>query len=204
MFWVMLPPETTAGGANSPSITDPVITSCGYSAASRRTRFSSSRTLPGQRCCFNRSSACGIELLGRQAVLLGQCEEMPDQVRQILDAFAQRRQPQRHDVEAEEQILAEQPLLDQDAQVLVGGGDDPHVGLDRGAAADRGVFALLQHAQQPGLRLHRHVADLVEEQRAALGLLEPAGGAGVGAGEGAALVAEQFGLRSGRAESPPC
>ena len=86
-----------------------------------------------------------------------------------------RRQPQRHDVEAEEQILAEQALLDQDAQVLVGGRDDPHVGLDRGAAADGGVFALLQHAQQAGLRLHRHVADLVEEQRAALGLLEPAG-----------------------------
>ncbi len=36
---------------------------------------------------------------------------------------------------------------------------------------------LLQHAQQAGLRLHRHVADLVEEQRAALRLLEAAGGA---------------------------
>ena len=77
---------------------------------------------------------------------------------------------------------------------LLRGSDDAHVGLDRGAAADGGVFALLQHAQQARLRLHRHVADLVEEQRAALGLLEAAGGAGVGAGEGAALMAEQFGL----------
>ncbi|MGY3344827.1 hypothetical protein ACVWYK_003596 [Bradyrhizobium sp. USDA 4470] len=85
-------------------------------------------------------------------------------------------------------------LLDQHAQVLVGGRDDAHVGLDRGAAADRGVFALLQHAQQTGLRLHRHVADFVEEKRPALGLLEPAGRARVGAGEGAALMAEQFGL----------
>src|SRR5260221_4739330 len=34
------------------------------------------------------------------------------------------------------------------------------------------VFPLLQHAQQPGLRLRRHIADLVEKQRAALGLLE--------------------------------
>ena len=75
---------------------------------------------------------------------------------------------------------------------LLRGGDDAHVGLDRGAAADRGVFALLQHPQQAGLRLHRHVADFVEEQRAALGLLEAARGAGVGAGECAALVAEQF------------
>ena len=102
--------------------------------------------------------------------------------------------PQRHDVEAEEQILAEQALLDQQAQILVGGGDDAHVALDRRAAADRGVFALLQHAQQPRLRLHRHVADLVEEQRAAFGLLEAAGAARVGAGEGALLVAEQFGF----------
>ena len=53
--------------------------------------------------------------------------------------------------------------------------DDADIGLDRRAAADRRIFALLQHAQEPGLRLHRHVADLVEEQRAALGLLETAG-----------------------------
>ena len=117
---------------------------------------------------------------------------MPDQIGQILDPLAQRRQPQRHHVEAEEQILAEQALLDQDAQILVARRDDAHVGLDRGAAADGGVFALLQHPQQAGLRLHRHVADFVEKQRAALGLLEPAGGAGIGAGERAAFMAEQF------------
>ena len=80
------------------------------------------------------------------------------------------------------------------AQILVGGGDDADIGLDRRAAADRRIFALLQHAQQPGLRLHRHVADLVEEQRAALGLLEAPGGALGGAGEGAFLMAEQFAL----------
>ena len=119
---------------------------------------------------------------------------MADQIGDVLDALAQRRQPQRHDVEAEEQILAEQALLDQHAQILVGGGDDAHIGLDRRAAADGRVFALLQHAQQPRLRLHRHVADLVEEQRAALGLLEAAGAARVGAGEGALLVAEQLGF----------
>ena len=44
------------------------------------------------------------------------------------------------------------------------------------------------------LRLHRHVADLVEKQRAAFGLFEAPGGALVGAGEGALLVAEQFAL----------
>ena len=76
----------------------------------------------------------------------------------------------------------------------MGRGDDPDVGADRGAAADRGELALLQDAQQPGLRLERHVADLVEEQRAALRLLEAPGRACRRAGEGALLVAEQLAL----------
>jgi hypothetical protein len=39
-----------------------------------------------------------------------------------------------------------------------------------------------------------HLADLVEEERAAVGLLEAADAAAVGAGEGALLVAEELGL----------
>jgi len=62
------------------------------------------------------------------------------------------------------------------------------------AATDRGVFALLQHAQKSRLRLHRHVADLVEKERAAFCLLEAAGAARVGAGEGALLMTKQFRL----------
>src|SRR5580704_7167976 len=73
-------------------------------------------------------------------------------------------------------------------------GDDAAVGTDRRAAADRGVFPFLQHAQQPGLRLERHVADLVEKQSATLGLLEAPGTALSGTSEGAALVTEQLAL----------
>src|SRR3546814_5421369 len=96
---------------------------------------------------------------------------MADEVGNVVGALAQRRQPDRHDVEAIEQILAEGALTDELAQVAVRRGDDPHVRLDRRAAADGGVLALLQHTQQPRLGLERHVADLVEKQRAALGLL---------------------------------
>ena len=60
----------------------------------------------------------------------------------------------------------------------MGGGDDAHIGADRLAAADGGELAFLQHAQQAGLRFRRHVADFVEEQRAAGGLLEAARGCG--------------------------
>jgi hypothetical protein len=68
--------------------------------------------------------------------------------------------------------------------------------------ADAVELALLQHAQQAGLRLRRHVADLVEEQRAAVGLLEAAGARSVRAGEGAASRGRTARSRSGRAESP--
>ena len=59
-------------------------------------------------------------------------------------------------------------------------------------AADAVELAVAQHAQQPRLQVERHVADLVEEQRAAVGLLEAAAARRLRAGEGAALVAEQF------------
>ncbi len=74
------------------------------------------------------------------------------------------------------------------------GGDHAHVDVDRGLAADPVELALRQHAQQPGLQRHRHVADLVEEQRAAVGLLEAPAPERIRAGEGAALVAEELRL----------
>ena len=77
----------------------------------------------------------------------------------------------------------------------MGGGDDAHVDL-RSARRRRRARSrrLLQDAQQLGLERERQLADLVEEQGAAVGLLEQAGLARDGAGEGAALVAEQLAL----------
>jgi hypothetical protein len=61
----------------------------------------------------------------------------------------------------------------------------------------------LQRAQHLGLRREIHVADLVEEQRAAVGLLEEAALSPLRASERAALVTEQLALdqltRDGRA-----
>ena len=53
-------------------------------------------------------------------------------------------------------------------------------------------FAFRDDPQQTGLHLHRHVADLVEKQRPAIGLLEAPDAAPGGAGERTLLVAEQF------------
>ncbi len=62
------------------------------------------------------------------------------------------------------------------------------------ADADAQHLAVLEHAQQLGLEVARDLADLVEEERAAVGALEAAGARRDGAGEGAVLVAEQLAL----------
>jgi hypothetical protein len=119
---------------------------------------------------------------------------MARQLDDILAALAQRRQADGDHVQAIEQILAELALADRLAQVAMGGGDDAHIGLDGNPAAHGGEFALLQHAQQPGLGIQRHVADLVQEQRAGGGLLEAPNPAGHRPGEGTLLMPEELAL----------
>ena len=74
----------------------------------------------------------------------------------------------------------------------MGRADDPRVDRDRLAAADPLDHALLQEAQQLHLQRQRNVANLVEEQRAAIGLLDLALGGLDCAGERPLLVSEQF------------
>ena len=85
-------------------------------------------------------------------------------------------------------------LLDFLLEVLVRGGDHADVHLDRPRRSEPLDFAFLQHAQHLGLRLRAHVADFVEEDRAAVGLLELADLLLGRAGERALLVAEQLRL----------
>src|SRR3546814_3045142 len=118
-------------------------------------------------------------------------DEMAGERGDIAAPVAQRRQHHRDDVEAVEKILAEAAIGDEIAHVAVGRGDDPHVGPERLTAAHGRIFAGLEDAQQPGLRLKRHVADLVEEERAARCLLETARIAAGRAGEGALLRSEE-------------
>ena len=66
--------------------------------------------------------------------------------------------------------------------------------FDRVRVADALELALLQHAQQLHLQRRAHRADLVEEQRALVRLLEAALARADRAGERAAHVAEQLGL----------
>ena len=73
------------------------------------------------------------------------------------------------------------------------GAQDAHVHAEHLVAAERHHFAVLDHVEQACLQWQRHVADLIQEQRAAVGLQDPSRVALAGSsGEGARLVAEQF------------
>ena len=58
------------------------------------------------------------------------------------------------------------------AEADIGGGDDADVQRDGFAAADAADLAFLQEAQQMALQVDRHVADFVQEQGAAVGILD--------------------------------
>jgi hypothetical protein len=90
------------------------------------------------------------------------------------------------------EVAAEAAAGDIGFEVAVGGGDDAHIHRHRARAAHRADLAFLQGTQQLDLEGRRGVADLVEEQRAAVGLLKEADAVFVGAGEGTLLVAEEF------------
>ena len=137
-----------------------------------------------------------VEALGTGAELARRAaQEGFGQQRDVGATLAQRRDAQPHHVQPVQQVGAETALGHPRLQVLVGGGDHPHVDPDQLASADPEKLALGQHPQQPGLQRGRHVADLVQEQGAAMGLFETADMAPVGAGEGTGLVAEQFALQ---------
>src|SRR5438046_799971 len=75
------------------------------------------------------------------------------------------------------------------------GRDDPNVGLHRFGAADPLESLFLEQSQDLGLKRQRHVADFIEEDGAAVALLELSDAAAVGAGERAFLVPEQLALQ---------
>src|SRR5689334_9611436 len=93
-----------------------------------------------------------------------------------------------------QQILAKQAQPYTVVEILMCRGDDAHARPLRRMAADPVVLAVRQYAQQSNLKIGRHVADLVQEQRSTFRLLEAAAAQALRAGERAAFVAEELGL----------
>ena len=172
-----------------------VIQSLSLTATSRSMRFSSSRMLPGHQYDWQDLQGGIGDAAHRLAELAAVAlEEQPRELREIVDALAQRRHADRNDVDAVVQVLAEAAVLDRLLEIDVGRRHQAEIGLDRLAAADALDLALLNRAQQLGLQVEAQVTNLVEEQGAAGGELELAELLFVRARERAALVAEQRAL----------
>src|SRR5581483_6395049 len=114
--------------------------------------------------------------------------------RDVVAALAERRERHRRDVEPEVEVLAEPPSAHERLEVAVSRGHDPCPEGARVALAEALVLPLLEDAEELDLRLERHLADLVQEERALASRLELAGAVAIGAREGAALVAEELAL----------
>lgn len=134
----------------------------------------------------------------RQAV--GTSQPLEEALRQQLEVaapFTQRRQRQRHHVQAVEEVLPELAPPDRRPEVGMRGRDDPHVDAMGLLAAHAPDLATLEGPEELRLKLHGHGRDLIEEQGATVRQLEEAGLGGNGAGKGPLLMAEQLALEEG-------
>src|SRR5207302_1232560 len=87
-------------------------------------------------------------------------EEGAHQDRNVLAPLAQRRHRDRHRVDPEVEILAERAIPDRDLRAAVGRGDQSKVDGHGLRSAEPAYDALLQHAQELGLEVLRHLDDL--------------------------------------------
>src|SRR5262249_18085197 len=140
-----------------------------------------------------RVMAQNLERRGRQAVTAAP-GEVAGQRLDLFAALAQGRDLEVHAVQTKEEVAAKAAGGDLGFEIAVGGGDEAQVERARRKGADAGDLAGLDDAQELDLQAHRQLADLVEEHGAAVGALEEAGLVAAGAGEGAALVAEELAL----------
>src|SRR5947199_1726773 len=105
-------------------------------------------------------------------------------------------------VEPVEQIRPERALFDHRLEILVGRGHTAKINLDDLVSANARDLALLQHAQQIGLRLQADVANLVQEDRSTfcdfkfplLAILRP--------GECALFVTEKLAFQQSLSQCP--
>src|SRR5579862_3963551 len=90
----------------------------------------------------------------------------------ILAAICQGWQGNFHYSQTVVQILAKLTVPDHGFQIPVGGGDDSDINVLGGQASHALNLAVLQDAQQFGLCGRRKLPNLIEENRAAVGVLE--------------------------------
>src|SRR5688572_31159997 len=128
----------------------------------------------------------------------GAPEVVLEQKNDILAPLAKRWHPDLNDVQPVIQVLAERAVADARLQVAIRCRDQAHIGTatDR-IGAHRLNLAGLRKAEQRRLHAQAHLAELVQEQRAAVGLPYQADLVAVGTSETATHVPEQLRLEEG-------
>src|SRR3954468_4442962 len=121
-------------------------------------------------------------------------DESAEKRHDVLGTLPQRRDPEREDGEPVIQIFPEATFLGCLPQIAVRRGKDAHVDADRQRATEAGDFPLLEDAEELRLQIKRQFANLVEEERSFLRLLEAAGASRGRARVGALLRPEQLAL----------
>ena len=115
----------------------------------------------------------GRDALRRLGALVSDAaEEVLGDLREIADAGAEGRHLEGDPAEAIVEVLAELAALDHRLEVAVRRADHADVRPDGLGAADALERLLLEDPEQGHLGARRDVADLVEEERSALGQLE--------------------------------
>ena len=134
-----------------------------------------------------------IDAADHDAVLLLEAGDEPLRERDDVDLpLAKRRDVELQHVEAVVKVGPEPALLDERLQFEVAGDDQPGLRAVGAVRTDRLELARLDHPQQLHLLLGAEDVDFVEQHRPATGREELAFLVGVGAGERAFDVAEQF------------
>src|SRR5262245_19235459 len=120
-------------------------------------------------------------------------EQVFRDARKVAHTAAERRNLQRDAAEPVVEILAELTALDHRLEVAMRGADDANVGADGRRSAHALERLFLKHAKERHLRSLGDVADLVEEERSALGKLEASATPSDGAGKRSLFVTEELG-----------
>src|SRR5581483_2508507 len=136
----------------------------------------------------------GRDVDGAPVLRVELLEEEVDERRNLVTPLAQRRNADLDDVEPVIEVLAELVGTHGSLEIAIGGGNEPHIRIDDLLATDARELPVLEHVKELRLQPERHLADLVEEERALIGRLELAGLLPVRSREGAFLMAEELGL----------
>ncbi len=147
--------------------------------------------------CVRRERPRGFAQPGRAAR-----EVVRRECRNVARALAQRRHVQGDHVETVEEILPEAPLPDVMLEGAVRCGDDPYVNMANGRVADAPHLTAVEKPQHPDLDRWRHVANLIQEQDAAIRLLDESRLVRHRARERSTAVPEQLALGERVGERP--